>query len=297
MHPFYRPHLPPAWWLIVGQLFFTSAGAVAFEPPVDSAGPLTVRIEGPETVDQVETPQPVRVLLQNKGPTRVAGQVRLQGIDLWRCTPDGEVPFQVAAGETISLDFQVTAGQGTLAAHYPLHAWVSFEATGQSLTAHPVLVLEARPPAPKMKAPAAETAWKPWTTASPRTLALWRLPVWRSVFEIFGQPPQAMPPGWTEAEPASRGSVRLQPGCTHARSDPPRQLAYADGPDRQYDAACVDRFHPLCGTATLVELRRADDQHQFRPEPFDEIDDRAAARPAGLAGGEAQFDDALLGEQ
>jgi len=41
--------------------------AVAFTPPEDTAGPLTVRIEGPAEVTETETAVPVKVVIANNG--------------------------------------------------------------------------------------------------------------------------------------------------------------------------------------------------------------------------------------
>ena len=46
---------------------FSIPPAHGYNPPVDTAGPLTVRIEGPEEVTAVDTPVPIRVVLENRG--------------------------------------------------------------------------------------------------------------------------------------------------------------------------------------------------------------------------------------
>lgn len=188
----------------------TSNAVWAFNPPVDKAGPLTVRIEGPQTVTEIETPQAVKVMLENGGSASVEGEVRLQLIDRWRCEPAGTVPFAVAAGESVTVDFTLTAGNGTYAAHYPIHALARFSSGGQEWTAHPILVFETSWPTAAPTAP--QVAWQAWNVRAPRTLALWRLPVHRSVFRVFDQQPQVMPASWSGSEPESRGSVRVQAG-------------------------------------------------------------------------------------
>ena len=51
----------------------------AFNEPVDSAGPLTVRIEGPKQVSEVETPLTVTVQLENRSESAVAGTCAVVG--------------------------------------------------------------------------------------------------------------------------------------------------------------------------------------------------------------------------
>ena len=57
-----RPFMPgraiPILAFVVA-LCFSAASAHAYNPPVDTAGPLTVRIEGPEEVTQAEVPLPI----------------------------------------------------------------------------------------------------------------------------------------------------------------------------------------------------------------------------------------------
>jgi hypothetical protein len=179
--------------------------AYAYNPPVDTAGPLTVRIDGPEEVTQAGVPLPVRVVAENKGDERVEGTLELGVIDRWRAEPAGPVPFSVDAGKTASLDFQVTAGEGTYSAHYPVHAYARFVSGGEKLTAHPILILETELPQPARRAP--EVQWKAFPVPKEGELALWRLPVHRSVVAVFGEEPKTMAVGWQGSEERSHGSV------------------------------------------------------------------------------------------
>ena len=104
----------------------------AYSPPVDTAGPLLVRIEGPDKVEQADTPYPVRVVLVNRGSRIVEGDLRLRLIDRWYSDPSDAVPFGIEAGGSRTVEFQVTAGEGTFAAHYPIHALARFEWEGST---------------------------------------------------------------------------------------------------------------------------------------------------------------------
>jgi hypothetical protein len=191
---------------------FAAAASVArvwaYNPPVDSAGPLTVRIAGPATVTETETPVPVQVLVENRSEQPVDGRLRLQVIDRWRCEPAEAVRFTAPAKGQTSCAFRVIAGAGSWSAHYPIHALAEFTWEGKPHTAHPILILETKLP----PAPAARSAipWKAWPVSAPRALALRQIPVQRSVLTVFGREPQVMPVGWTGSEPEHRGSVHVQ---------------------------------------------------------------------------------------
>ena len=179
----------------------------AFSPPVDTAGPLTVRIEGPEEVTQTGVPLPVRVVLQNKGEARTEGTVRLGLIDCWRAEPDGPVQFAVDAGGTATLDFKVTAGEGTYSAHYPIHAYARFQDGGEQLVAHPILVLETKLPS---RPPARSSLkWKPIRVPEAGQLGLWHVPVHRSILQVFGEGAKTMPIGWQGTDPRTGGSAQI----------------------------------------------------------------------------------------
>jgi hypothetical protein len=179
---------------IVVCLGLAASPALAYTPPVDTAGPLRVRIEGPELVTQADTPQAVRVVLENKGPAALQGTLRLSVIDRWRAEPAGAVAFTVPARETVSKTFQITAGRGTYSAHYPVHAWADFTLDGRPRQAHPILILQTKLPAPPPAASPLE--WKTQGMPNPGRLALGSMPTRRTVVEVFNEPPKVMPVGW-----------------------------------------------------------------------------------------------------
>ena len=72
-----------------------SGTALAFNPPVETTGPLTVKIEGPELVTETEKPQAVRVVLTNKGKQSLSGKLQLAVIDHWWTDPEAESDFSV----------------------------------------------------------------------------------------------------------------------------------------------------------------------------------------------------------
>ena len=74
---------------------------VAFHPPVDTAGPLTAKIEGPAKITQTTKPEPFSVVLENSADAAIQGTVRAEGIDGWRVQPGGAVPFAIAGKSSV----------------------------------------------------------------------------------------------------------------------------------------------------------------------------------------------------
>jgi hypothetical protein len=199
------------WCVALAAILASSivaAPGLAYNPPVDAAGPLVVRIEGPDEVTDAAKPLPVRVVVGNRGTAPVEGTVELGVIDRWQAEPAGAVRFAVAASGTAERDFEVIVGQPTYNAHYPIHAFVRFRADGKDWTAHPILVVEARLPEPPRAVVPVE--WTPFPVAESGRLALWRLPVHRSIVAVFGEQPSVMPVGWQGSEPRSHGSFGIR---------------------------------------------------------------------------------------
>jgi hypothetical protein len=191
----------------------TSPLAWGFQPAVDSAGPLTLRIDGPSEVAKTEAPVAVHAVLENSGEQPLKGRVRLAVIDRWRVTPpDGET-FAVDAKGKTTLDFSVTAGEGTYSALYPIHAFAEAEGPDGGLKLHAVLIVETKLPA---ATPAtAPIEWKPVIVPADGGMGLCRLLVRRVIVQVFGKEPIVMPVGWSGME-ASTHSV-VSPGESIAR--------------------------------------------------------------------------------
>ncbi|MBI4877552.1 MAG: hypothetical protein HY822_23220, partial [Acidobacteria bacterium] len=169
-------------WLLLGWM-----PAAGYTPPMDTAGPLTVRLSEPSLgaygagglaeLSRPGVPLTLPVSLENSGDTELRGTVRIQVIDRWTANPAAPVPFTVTPRGRARLEFTLSFGAGTHNAAYPVHAFAEFEHQGRRLTAHPVLILNTRlpdPPRAKLDIP-----WEPVRIAAGRGLALWRLPVYR----------------------------------------------------------------------------------------------------------------------
>jgi hypothetical protein len=188
----------------------------AFNEPVDTAGPLTVRIEGPEVVAAINVPQTIQVKLENRANVPLAGALAIGVIDHWRAEPTGAVPFSVKGKGKAQYTFRVTAGAGTVTALYPIHAWARFRCEAGELTAHPILVLQTQLPPPKAGLP-----WKPLEITAGASLKLWQTPIHRTTVAVFGQRPQVLPVGWLGTEPRTRAHCEIGPqtlsdGCRNA---------------------------------------------------------------------------------
>jgi len=114
--------------------------AFAFLPPVDTAGPLTLSIADPGEVTALGRPLRIDITLNNAGPAKLDGTVRLAVIDGWLVEGSSTKPFSVAASSTQSLSFHVTPGKGSHAALYPVHAFAEFPLGPDHLAAHAILI-------------------------------------------------------------------------------------------------------------------------------------------------------------
>jgi hypothetical protein len=175
--------------------------AVAYCPAVDSAGPVTVRIQGPREITRIGVPLPMAVFLENQGESELRGTVQVRVIDHWRIEPAAPVSFVVGAKSRMRAAFMLTVGDGTLNAFYPIHAFVEFELAGKRMRAHPVLVLESRLSNPPSSRPSVE--WKPVEVPINSAIGLWRLPLRRSSATIV----QEDPPVHAASNPAAGGPV------------------------------------------------------------------------------------------
>jgi hypothetical protein len=181
------------------------AAAVAGEPPVDTAGPLTVRIQQPALgsygagglvqFNQPDAPFTLNVQLNSAADAPVQGTLRLRVIDRWRAEPDGPVPFTLGPRGRATVAFRVSFGPGTFNARYPIHALAEFEFEGRRLVAHPIMILTTtQPNAPRAPLP---VEWRPVPAPANGALGLWREPVRRERSIVSAEAAQS---GATERE-------------------------------------------------------------------------------------------------
>ncbi len=185
--------------------FLTSAQA--FNPPVDEAGPLRVRIDGPAEITAREIPVSYKLLIENRGDQPTEGTLTFVVIDDWQIKPEGTQKFSVGARGTVAVDFSVIPGAETYPAHYPIHAFVRFPYEGQEHEAHPILIVEAKVPA--RHPPKVAPEWQPYPLPSDCAIRLWEIPVFRVGTQVFGQEAQIHPVGWQGSVEPHRASAQV----------------------------------------------------------------------------------------
>ena len=151
-------------------LFFLVGAAIfAYNPPSDTAGPLTVQMQPPAVgaygaggyadLARAGVPFVVPVSLQNAGDRAITGTLRMAAIDGWKVAPAGALPFQIGPHGRLRREFTLSFPPATYNAHYPIHVYAEFEWGGQKLVAHPVMLVQPRiPDLPRPKLP---VEWKP----------------------------------------------------------------------------------------------------------------------------------------
>jgi hypothetical protein len=163
-------------------LITLTQAARAFDPPIVTEGPLTVRVQGPDEIMRTGEPQQVAVTIANVGSTDVSGTVRVQVIDRWTVEPADAQHFTAPAGGSARARFAVTAADDSFNGHYPIHALAEFEYEGAAHVAHPILVVKTQLQNPPRAIFPLE--WKPVAIPENGSMALWRLRLRRTASEV-----------------------------------------------------------------------------------------------------------------
>jgi hypothetical protein len=201
------------------------SSAFAYEPPVDTAGPLTVRMQPPAIgtygaggyvdLSRPGVPFTVPVSLQNASDQAITGSLRVTVIDDWRVEPAVAIRFHVGPRGRARHEFTLSFGPDTHSAHYPIHAYATFEYGGRQLVAHPVMIVQTR--IPDLARPRLPAEWKPVAVPRGGTLGLWRMPVRRESATIIN----------TGAEAGQVRSVRRRAVSRRHRDDARQASAFA----------------------------------------------------------------------
>jgi hypothetical protein len=184
--------------------------AYAFNAPVDSAGPLTVRINGPEAITVLETATTWEVELVNEGAAPVSGLLQIEVIDDWKIEGPLVQPVLVAAGKSLSVSFTAIAGKGTYNAWYPIHVRVIFELDKKRYEVHPVLLVRTN--VTDVPRPESAVPWKAITVPDQGRRSLVSLPVHRVIMKPFTGDPIVLPVGWRGTEALTRAVIH-HPGA------------------------------------------------------------------------------------
>jgi len=192
---------------LIAASWLAAVEAQAFNPPIDTVGPLTARIEAPEEITKAQSPVAVRVVLENPSDRPIDGTVELQLIDHWQANPIGPVKFTVGKKATTTAEFKITPAAKSYNAHYPIHAFVRFATDGKSRVAHPIFVLRTK--FPSTPAAVVPVEWRPISLPATGEMGLWMLPVRRSIVVVQNESPLTMPVGWQGAEPRTGGTTAV----------------------------------------------------------------------------------------
>lgn len=115
---------------------------MAFNPPKDTAGPLTVEVSAGGEIQELGKPLAAPVLLSNSGDAPLTGTVQVAVADDWKVEGEVQRPFSIPAKGTVTIPFAVVPGKRSYAALYPVHARASCRAAdGTALSAHAILLL------------------------------------------------------------------------------------------------------------------------------------------------------------
>lgn len=170
------------------------ASSRAFNPPQDTAGPLTARVEVPATITDRAAPIEGTVVLENKGQVEIKGSIHLSVIDSWHVDPAEPKPFSVGPAGTLSVDFTAHLGEPTYNALYPVHAFVEFDSADGHQTAHPIAIIETK--LPRLPETKADVKWAPRDVPANTAVSLSRTPVFRVMLQELGKDAVTMPVGW-----------------------------------------------------------------------------------------------------
>lgn len=196
----------PGLWLlpvVASVSFFFGGTAEAYNPPVDSASGVTLRIEGPEEVTFSPEGFGGALVIENATDRPIVGNIELRSIDGFRVEPAELVDINVGPKEKLRKEFRVLPGPRVFNAHYPLHAYGRFRGGTDQISLHPILVFLVT------GAPPSSTArwnWEPVEIGKGTALALDEWPIHRTIFQVFGNPSETMPVGWRGSHPVHRGS-------------------------------------------------------------------------------------------
>ncbi|MEJ5342848.1 MAG: DUF5696 domain-containing protein [Thermogutta sp.] len=192
-----------AFWLAVFSVLGLSSKASAYNPPVDSAFGVTLRIQGPSEISYSPEGFECTLVVQNTTEKPLRGTIRLRSIDGCQADPAEIDNLAVPPGETARRSFRLRFGPRIYNAHYPIHAYGRFDLGGQEVMLHPILIFSVRGAPP---VPTATWDWKPLELPNNTALALEEVPVFRAVFQVFGHDPETMPVGWRGSHSSHHGT-------------------------------------------------------------------------------------------
>lgn len=104
-------------------MLIVSPPARAFNPPVDTAGPVKVEIMPFPDVSRLETRLPLEVRITNSSEVEIRGKLKIGLADDWRVAGSDEIGLVLKGGQELRQRLEIVAGEDSHAALYPIHAW------------------------------------------------------------------------------------------------------------------------------------------------------------------------------
>lgn len=194
--------------IMLAGLLAVPSTAWAFNPPTDTAGPLTMRIADPGEIRALDKPIAVPVTLTNAGDSPLAGTVRVWGVDGWRAEAEAERAFSLAPKGSQVVPFNVVPAADSYAALYPVHARAEFTSGPAKTAAHAILIVSVAREAVAKAKPSTDAA-QPWQAPRRGPLRLDVATHFQTRIAVHDQPPVAQPAGWLGSDAATGCSVGL----------------------------------------------------------------------------------------
>ena len=183
-------------------------GLYGFLPPTDTAGPLTISIEGSGEVEMLGQPLPFAVKLENNGQSPLEVALRLEVIDSWRIEAPSTRKLSIPPHSTRISSFQIIPGSRSHAALYPIHAFADSRLDGTSLAAHAILVTRVTDSA-LVAAESPSGRLPPLALSGNARLRLDVPGTFQPGFSFSGKTPLSRPVGWQGTDPQTGASIQL----------------------------------------------------------------------------------------
>lgn len=203
-------------WIFAAMIvFFFGSEGLAWNPPVDTAGPVTLRIGDVGVLKEIEKPIPVEVTISNSADQPISGMLSLSVTDNWRIQGGESREFSVKGKDSATFSYHVVAGRGTYSALYPIHARAAFQHRKEKFLAHAVLIV--RTEAPRQPPALSETTY----IRSAGPVSLWRLRNYRLEWSYFGKEKHQKPIGWSGSDAQCKCSFTRVPSVRRGQREMP----------------------------------------------------------------------------
>ncbi|MGQ9914512.1 MAG: hypothetical protein ACUVQQ_09225 [Thermogutta sp.] len=191
---------------VAATLSAAPSSALAYNPPVDQAEGVTVRIEAPDRVQTAGDSIDVAIVVENGREGPVSAKLRVDLIDGWKAEPSEFADVSLSAGESRRLTCRVQSASDAYAAHYPIHVRATVLCPDKpEVHLHPIAILVVDQTAGGRASRPVE--WKPIVLPADTAYALEQTALRRAVMQVFGNPTEVSEVGWSGIHPRHSGSM------------------------------------------------------------------------------------------